>query len=53
MKFIDGVQPPLTLWGDLVVNDGKTYFVNHEGAKKVKFNPTLRTVRLYRQRVGR
>lgn len=52
MRFIDGVQPPLTLWGELFVRGGKFYFQDHEGSRKVGFNPTAYTVRLYRDRVS-
>jgi hypothetical protein len=53
MKYLDSIQPPLALYGELQIYDGGTYYCygSCEPAKdNVRFKPTIRIAQLYNAR---
>jgi hypothetical protein len=53
MQYIDSIQPPLAVYGELQVYAGGTYYCygSCEPTKdNVRFKPTVRTVQLYNAR---
>lgn len=48
MKFIDGIQPPLGIFGDLLLEKGKTWY--SDGIIKRPINPKVLWVSAYQKR---
>lgn len=49
MKYVDSIQPPLAIYGELTIENGRAYYWTIRHGKK-RFNPTLAWLDKYAKR---